>query len=96
MEKIIQENAKIIRNILGYNQTQMATILGVTRQHLGNIENGKTKVERPFAILFIMIVKHASESLDRDSLKYRLIRIYMDEFDDFIRKLIYLNGAELI
>lgn len=81
----------MVRHILGYNQGQFANILGITRQHLGKVESGEVELQRTLTIALMTVVIHISRQLDKDSMKYKLINVYVEIFEDMIRKLVYLG-----
>jgi transcriptional regulator with XRE-family HTH domain len=88
MEQFIQENMKIIRNILDYTQTEFADILGISRVYLGRLENSSEELGRTVAIAFITIVIQKHKEFDKDSMRYKLLSIYVEEFQDMILKLV--------
>jgi DNA-binding XRE family transcriptional regulator len=92
MEQFIQDNAKIIRHILGYTQGEMADLLGVSRAHLGAVEGGRTEAGRTFSLAFIMVIWHASkEVLDEGSIECELMDIYLKKIDDFRENIFILE-----
>lgn len=88
MEEYIQENMKIIRNIVGYTQADLAKTIGVSRVHYIQIETGQIKIGRIVAIAFMTIVTCLYKKLDEDSPQYNALKQYVNEFRYFTLNLV--------
>lgn len=63
--KVLTHNLSVLRKICGITQSELADIIGLSRQTISNIESGNQKMKRPtfMAIMFLF-------SLDQNTALY--------------------------
>lgn len=68
--RVLTKNLPILRKILGLTQSELADIIGLSRQTVVNIENGNQKMKRTtfMAIMYLFSLNHKTavllESID--------------------------------
>lgn len=93
MSKNIQANIKHIRRILGCTQGDLAETLGVSRPTINKVEQGTMKIPKSLTITFIVFVIYNHKQLDNESTTYKLLSVYIDDFERELLDIISVDGV---
>lgn len=86
--QMIQDELKVIRAVLGYTQSEICELLGVSRPHYGELEGKKKKMSKVIAFAIYALMYGKSLTLDPQDLRYQQLKMYLelDAFQELIRQ----------
>jgi transcriptional regulator with XRE-family HTH domain len=80
--KILQQNLLSIRKIAGWTAEQLGDKIGVTKQTISNLENGRTEMNFTQYIAIRSILDHEIETNKENEVLPQVITILLDKNDE--------------